>query len=136
MATKKKLRTSISRLRRLMAHLTTIPQTMWNMDTFGDQANKTMCKTACCVLGHAATVPEFKKLGLKWTGYKNPWTTITTWSITFDDAAYQDAGEKFFGLSHVESEKLFFSGYDKSVGRKIDEIRTLIEKREKQLANL
>lgn len=130
MATKTELKRSISRLRKLAQHLTTVPAKLWDMYTFGDGRNRSECKTACCVLGHAATIPAFQKLGLKWEG-----RTRHGAIINYKGAAFDSAGQNFFGLNSQESNDLFLDGYAKTCGEKIDEILRLIEKREWELAN-
>lgn len=77
----------------------------WRWDRSG-----TVCGTSCCVLGHAACVPEFNEEGLKWLG---GFLTINnhtrpTGSISYDRCYEAGAGRKFFGLTAAQTRQLFY----------------------------
>ena len=137
---KTELKRSISRLTRLANIIMTVPDRLWNMETFGDKP-KTKCKTACCVLGHAALDKEFNKAGLKWhckskdTGFNIYYTKSKTHNNLYDVATYDDAGREFFGLTDAESNKLF-SDLSASPVTKVKQIARLIRSRVEALEAL
>jgi hypothetical protein len=130
---KRELKQSISRLTKLATVVMAVPNKLWNMDTFG----KPRCGTACCVLGHAAHVPEFKAKGLKWRKckWKGFYDTSENY-ITFKGARSEHAGAGFFGLTDKEADRLFMSGFDASPAAKARQIATLVRKRVAQLEKL
>lgn len=71
------------------------------------------CKTSACLLGHAAMMPEFNKLGLKITTpqyYSAPTVVLEDDDEgTIVEAA---AGRIFFDLDVIQAKALFFGNWD------------------------
>ncbi len=92
------------------------------------------CGTTACLLGHAATMPEFRRRGLRMTvlnlyddfdihGRANGRANIGTNLCLYDEHTGQritddpfKAGAKFFGLSRTEVLRLFDGHYYDEVG--------------------
>lgn len=124
--TKRDIETSVRRLTKLSQHLRSLPAKKFNLDTwvnqptvrFGedideskviDDVNNPECGTTACACGHAATIPEFRRAGLKftqnyWGGneiqYKKPGSKGDA-SIAFR------AASEFFKLENDISDYLF-----------------------------
>lgn len=97
------------RLLKLAAFLRTVPRERFNYAEFvgwdWQGAQDLSCGTKGCALGWAATMPEFRRLGLHLakgtgsptiTGRDNPWL----------------AAEKLFGIERYEAYELFSPSYD------------------------
>ena len=106
------------RLLKLAAFLETkVPRKQFDMkdrlSTKPEDLKDPQCKTAACAMGWATTIPEFKKLGLKFTEQKNQYEE-TEYHVTFGkDADYgMKSAEQLFGISDDEAWQLFNSqGY-------------------------
>lgn len=95
------------RLLRLADYLETVvaklPPEQFHMAQWGIRDPD--CGTACCAVGHAAAIPEFRAAGLslEWeTGDAEP---------VFGDCFGWRAVCKFFGLAFIEAEPLFSPTY-------------------------
>jgi len=66
------------------------------------------CNTVACAMGHAATIPEFKKLGLTLVRHPmNPMVGI----IKFEEYVYAEAVSKFLDISINEVDYLFMADH-------------------------
>ncbi len=63
--------------------------------------DKEECGTTCCALGLSALLPEFQRLGLRWSCAAPAFTDGLSTSIGFH------AGAAFFGIDLSDSEYLF-----------------------------
>ena len=116
---------NIAYLKLLEAKLRTVAQEEFDMRTWcGSEwhpwggKEDLSCGTVACALGHATTIPEFKKLGLRlvrrlanhWAGWIELDQGIKGTSHGFS------AGAELFGLSINQSEWLFSAvSYDAAV---------------------
>lgn len=103
----------VDRLLKLADHLETVQRRLFDMLAWG---HDNCCKTVCCALGHACSIPSFRRAGLRlkadrrWVdgrGRRN-----ATYDVVFHDDFDQvlrgfAAAEKFFGLSDREAAFLF-----------------------------
>lgn len=117
------------RLLLLADYLENLPRNVsFNMAVWGahdashepDEHN--FCGTAACALGHATQIPQFKKAGLtaKWRELSNP-VSLRIYSdnaklpvkyamdVYFGEEEGEEAGAKFFGLSHSEANNIFLA---------------------------
>lgn len=73
---------------------------------------KPVCGSAACALGHAALMPEFRKLGLKLV-YENNVDGEVLGTVKYRGQEDQYAGAAFFGLTLQEAHMLFMlDAYD------------------------
>jgi hypothetical protein len=108
--------TGAKRLETLAEHLKTVPTVRFDLHSWskisgmsrasGKEIEKSIkkneCGTTACACGHAATIPEFKKLGFR---FEDNYSGVGT--ITFEDKEEFEAAAAFFGLTYDESEDTF-----------------------------
>lgn len=77
----------------------------FNMHVWYAGEVKHACGTAACALGAACLLPQFRKQGLKlkadWVGDRRPMPT-------YAGERGEEAGEKFFGITKIEADCLFY----------------------------
>lgn len=91
------------------------------------------CKTAGCALGWAATMPEFKKRGLKLVGESDRPLALPT-IITKDGSVYSgfEVAEKLFGISMSSAEFLFTCHRTRNTPKAVAKrLRTFVNDQEK-----
>ena len=116
----------IDRLEKLHAFLGTVKPKKFFFGSWATDQNDryrepdlNVCGTTACALGWAASMPEFRKRGLKMHWDEN-------WEEAYpmlkdkdgDVLTGEDAGAEFFGLSYDEAEELFIP--DEEAGRNRD----------------
>lgn len=101
------------RLLKLAAFLRTVPTQKFNYAEFvgwdWQGAQDLSCGTQACALGWAATMPEFRRLGLhlkKGSGFPTTTGRDDPW----------DAAVKLFGIERFEAYELFSPSYDYANG--------------------
>ena len=88
-----------SRLKTLAKYLDTVPEETFNL-------NHWSCGTQACAIGHACSIPSFRKLGLR-LSKGIPGQVHHTPFPVFKDANSWRAVNKFFGLTFDQSGHLF-----------------------------
>ena len=147
MYTKQQLKTRINRLSVLAAHLKNVSNKKFNLGYWvGHEYNyertsnveivKAVCDHSCgttaCALGHAASIPSFRRAGLKY------FVEYDGADILYKNSHNFVAGEHFFNIS-LEDSRYLFSPDEYNNGRKgksyvIRRIEALIRKSEKELS--
>lgn len=88
----------------------------FNMDDWfnvDEDQDEDFCSTSACVLGHAALMPEFQKLGLKVRMYDTTTGDIPRPAgVDFDKYSDYSAGKHFFELTDFEANALFYAPAD------------------------
>lgn len=96
---------NVERLKILADYLSALPPENLVMDHFWEES---VCGTSGCALGHAACIPEFKKLGmkLKMNGAGCKWGVPV-----YDDGEHEwegiAAGATFFAMNILHASNIF-----------------------------
>lgn len=114
------------RLLKLADFLETLPRKRFSFESYvgadwnGEQ-DLSSCGTTACALGWAASMPEFRRLGLR-LDYAGPSSMMNGVTNTEGDSEY-DAAEKVFGVDDRQFEQLFIPG-DKDLYSGLEENAT------------
>lgn len=104
-------KTHAKRLLKLADHLDTLPRKEFD---FGTWSQVQSCGTTACALGHACTMPAFRRLGAKlvldWVESEDSKFLRPTLSGQEDEAGVYEVSNTLFGLNYDEVERLFYPG--------------------------
>jgi len=137
----------INRLEKLYTFLGTVKPKKFN---FGSWANSesgkpdvNVCGTTACALGWAASMPEFRKRGLKlvWEKFDGELEAEVRLHTSDSDPNWplsgEDAGAVFFGLTYREACYLFIPADDASLDMPLNKyrqrLRKFIDKKKREL---
>ena len=126
--TKARLKLRKERLAKLVQHLLTLPPTVtFDMNEWASHTKDhkptagNYCGTTACVLGHAATIPQFQRAGLKLTWKRD---SDGGWEGLINGKRGRSpvkSGKRFFLLTDEEANQLFLPDYTPSeYGNDID----------------
>ena len=118
---------SVRRLRVLSAFLLTVPEENFHLNSWASAENTLQeleqhaCGTTACAVGWAATIPEFKALGLEL--HIHPEVSYPS----FSGFEGMFAAQKFFGIPVETCDYLFlasryFYGTTQNVSKRIDKV--------------
>ena len=109
----------IDRLEKLHAFLGTVKPKKFFFGSWATDQNDiyrkpdlNVCGTTACALGWAASMPEFRKRGLKmhWDGHWEEAYPVLKDKYG-EEHTGEDAGAEFFGLSYDEADELFIPNF-------------------------
>ena len=102
------------RLLKLAAHLDVLPPEEFDMRVWG-------CMAAACALGTAATIPSFRKLGLRLRreAPTDPRDPRGTGEVSFGDNTNTFAAMAFFRINYLTASELFWPSSYGTPGSKI-----------------
>jgi hypothetical protein len=114
----------------------------WAMNKgYTDKApDMNVCGTTACALGWAASMPEFRKRGLKLVWYESNklgWVELRT-KNSDDDLDSEEAGAEFFGLTNAEADELFIPNFtqgedEMTLGQYRKRLRKFIDRKRREL---
>ncbi len=107
-----------NRLLKLANFLETVKPKDFNLSSWKRETTNGVCKTICCAVGFAATIPSFKKAGLRLSSIDKNNTfvfyndeDVTEYQIHYEQWESWSAVGKFFGLNSEEYNYLFSDTY-------------------------
>jgi hypothetical protein len=90
------------RLLTLARHLRKVPVERFDMKRWA-------CGTTACAMGHACTIPSFRRAGLRLVEDFG-WGTITMSTIAFGKILGMQAAAELFDISYLTANRLFHAG--------------------------
>lgn len=100
------------RLLLLADHLENVKPNEFNMSHWWEEktiSNRNLCKTTGCAMGHACSIPEFQKLGLR---LDHGYLSVSDKNVFYrtpvlDDKRMYEAAQELFEISYADVEYLF-----------------------------
>lgn len=95
------------RLEKLADFLDKLPTKGFNLHWW----KRSNCTTTACAIGHACSIPSFRRAGLGLKVHETDSDGFTTYYPVFKHHSAVWAVESFFGLTNYQAEELFYPSY-------------------------